>query len=98
MLGGSANFAVEYATKRYRSNLINWGMMPFLMEEKLEVGDYVYVKDLLNGLKEGKTEYKGIVIRNGQTKEVTLKTGDLTPSERKIIECGCLMNYYNKGN
>ena len=98
VLGGSANFAVEYATKRYRSNLINWGMMPFLMEEKLEVGDYVYVKDLLNGLKEGKTEYKGIVIRNGQTKEIILKTGDLTPSERKIIECGCLMNYYNKGN
>ena len=98
VLGGSANFAVEYATKRYRSNLINWGMMPFLTDEKLEVGDYVYVKDILEGLKNGKTEYKAIILRQNETKEIILKTGDLTPAERKIIECGCLMNYYNKGN
>ncbi len=98
VLGGSANFAVEYATKRYRSNLINWGMMPFMTSEKLEVGDYVYVKDVLEGLKSGKTEFNGIIIRGDQTKEAIFKTGDLTPAERKIIECGCLMNYYNKGN
>ncbi len=98
VLGGSANFAVEYATKRYRSNLINWGMMPFIIDEKLNVGDYVYVKDVLNGLKEGKTEFNAVIIRDGAKKDIVLKTGDLTPAERKIIECGCLMNYYNKGN
>ncbi len=98
VLGGSANFAVEYATKRYRSNLINWGMMPFIIDQKLEVGDYVYVKDVLKGLKEGATEFKAVILRDGKTQEITLKTGELTSAERKIIECGCLMNYYNKGN
>lgn len=98
VLGGAANFAVEYATKRYRSNLINWGMMPFLTDEKLEVGDYVYVKDVLSGLRDGKTEFNAVIIRENEKKNIVLKTGELTPAERKIIECGCLMNYYNKGN
>ncbi len=98
VLGGSANFAVEYATKRYRSNLINWGMFPFLIDQKLNVGDYVYVKDVLNGLKNGKTEFDAVIIRNGETINITLKTGELTDAERTIIACGCLMNYYNKGN
>lgn len=98
VLGGAANFAVEYATKRYRSNLINWGMFPFLIEEKLEVGDYVYVKDALSGLKSGKTEFDAVIVRGDVVKNITLKTGDLTDAERTIIECGCLMNYYNKGN
>lgn len=98
VLGGAANFAVEYATKRYRSNLINWGMFPFLIDEKLSVGDYVYVKDVLSGLKSGATEFKAVIVRDNETKEITLKTGDLTDAERKIIACGCLMNYYNKGN
>ena len=97
-MGGAANFAVEYATKRYRSNLINWGMFPFLIDEKLSVGDYVYVKDVLSGLKSGATEFKAVIVRDNETKEITLKTGDLTDAERKIIACGCLMNYYNKGN
>lgn len=98
VLGGCANFAVEYATKRYRSNLINWGMMPFMMEEKLQVGDYVFVPGVLKGLKEGATQFDAVILRDGKKIEVTLTTGELTPAERKIIECGCLMNYYNKGN
>lgn len=98
VLGGSANFAVEYATKRYRSNLINWGMFPFCMDVKLEVGDYVYVPDALKKLKSGDTEYDAIIVRGEELIKVKLSTGELTPAERKIIECGCLMNYYNKGN
>lgn len=98
VLGGSANFAVEYATKRYRSNLINWGMFPFCMGEKLEVGDYVYIPDALKKLKSGDTEYDAIIVRGEKLIKVRLSTGELTPAERKIIECGCLMNYYNKGN
>ena len=98
VLGGSANFAVEYATKRYRSNLINWGMFPFCMGEKLEVGDYVYIPDALKKLKSGDTEYDAIIVRGEKLIKVRLSTGELTPAERQIIECGCLMNYYNKGN
>ena len=98
VLGGSANFAVEYATKRYRSNLINWGMMPFCMAEKLEVGDYVFVPEVLEKLRSGATEFDATIVRGDQLIKVTLSTGELTPAERKIIECGCLMNYYNKGN
>ena len=98
VLGGSANFAVEYATKRYRSNLINWGMFPFCMDQKLEVGDYVFVKNALSKLKSGETQYEAVILRGDKVINVVLSTGDLTPAERKIIECGCLMNYYNKGN
>lgn len=95
VLGGWANIANEYATKRYRSNLINWGMLPFLFNEDLpfENGDYIFIPDAAKGIAEKKTEFTAFVVRNGEMKEFTLKMGDLTDDERKIILAGCLINY-----
>ena len=95
VLGGLANIAKEYATKRYRSNLINWGMLPFLMEGELpfENGDYLFIKDIQKAITEKISEVKAYVI-NKDMKEFTLKMGELTDDERQIILQGCLINYY----
>lgn len=95
VLGGWANIANEYATKRYRSNLINWGMLPFLFNEELpfENGDYIFILDVAKGIVEKKSEFTAFVVKNGEMKEFTLKMGDLTDDERKIILAGCLINY-----
>ncbi len=95
VLGGWANIAKEYATKRYRSNLINWGMLPFVLDEdyKFDVDDYVFVPDILEAVKEKKSEIKAYVVNKGM-KELSLTLGDLTDDEREIIEKGCLINYY----
>ncbi len=98
VLGGWANIANEYATKRYRSNLINWGMLPFITEEKdtelsFANGDYIFVPDVRKAVEEKKDSMKAYVV--GDTlKEITLKLGDLTDNEREIILKGCLINYY----
>lgn len=96
VLGGVANIAVEYATKRYRSNLINWGMIPFLINKNdFKVGDYIYVKGIRQGLYNGELEFKATVI--GQEKrEIILKIDPLTDAEKQIILDGCLINYYRK--
>ena len=95
VLGGFANIANEYATKRYRSNLINWGMLPFLIKGDLpfENGDYIFVKDIKKAVAEKVSEIKAYVV-NKDMKEFTLQLGELTDDERAIILKGCLINYY----
>ena len=98
VLGGWANIANEYATKRYRSNLINWGMLPFITEEKHESlsfknGDYIFVPDVRKAVEEKYDVVKAYVVGDG-LKEIELKLGDLTDNEREIILKGCLINYY----
>ena len=95
VLGGLANIAREYATKRYRSNLINWGMLPFLFDGELpfELDDYILVKDIKSAIAEKKSEIEAYVVNKGM-KKFTLKLGDLTDDEREIITKGCLINYY----
>ena len=95
VLGGLANIAKEYATKRYRSNLINWGMLPFLFDGDLpfELNDYILVKDIKEAIVEKKQEIKAYNVTKDM-KEFTLRLGDLTDDEREIITKGCLINYY----
>ena len=98
VLGGWANIANEYATKRYRSNLINWGMLPFITEESHEAlsfqnGDYIFVPNVRKAVEEKWDIVKAYVVGEG-LKEIQLKLGDLTDNEREIILKGCLINYY----
>ena len=97
VMGGSANFAKQYATKRYRSNCINWGMTPFLIEnpEVMELGDYVFIPGIREGVLENRESYHAYVIRqDGDVIPVSLATGPLTEDERQIIVDGCLINFY----
>ena len=97
VLGGWANIANEYATKRYRSNLINWGMLPFIIDEgalPFENLDYLFIPDIQSAIEEGKTEFTAYVVKNGELKEFELKMAELTPDEKDIILKGCLINYY----
>lgn len=95
ILGGWANIAKEYATKRYRSNLINWGMLPFVFKEEIcfDNGDYLFVPNIIEAIKEKKTSIMAYVV-NKSMKEFELKLGELTDDEREIILKGCLINYY----
>ena len=95
VLGGWANIASEYATKRYRSNLINWGMLPFILEEGIpfENGDYIFVPGVKDAIKNKVSEIPAFIIGK-EVKPFTLKMGDLTDDEREIILAGCLINYY----
>ena len=95
VLGGWANIAKEYATKRYRSNLINWGMLPFIMPEDydFENGDYVFIPGIKKAVANKTEEIKAYVVNKGMT-ELTFKLGELTDDERDIITKGCLINYY----
>ena len=95
VLGGWANIAKEYATKRYRSNLINWGMLPFVMDEDydFDVDDYVFIPGVAQAIRNKDEIIKAYVV-NKDMKELSLKLGDLTDDERDIILAGCLINYY----
>lgn len=96
VLGGWANIANEYATKRYRSNLINWGMLPFLIEDgklPFKNGDYLFIPDVREAVFSKASELKAYVVGD-EMKPFTLKLGDLTDDEREIILKGCLINYY----
>ncbi len=96
VLGGWANIANSYATKRYRSNLINWGMLPFLIDEgelPFTNGDYLFVPGIANLVKHAASEIKAYVVKDGGLKEFTLKLGEMTEEERQIILKGCLINY-----
>lgn len=97
VLGGFANIAREYATKRYRSNLINWGMLPFIFTEELPFanGDYLFIKEIRKAIVEKISEVKAYVVGK-EMQEFTLKLGELTDDEREIILKGCLINYYRK--
>ncbi|MBQ8344719.1 MAG: hydratase [Clostridia bacterium] len=103
VLGGFANICYEFATKRYRSNCINWGILPFTLAEgtefSYEVGDYVFVPALRSALLAGKEEFAAKVIRaDGRVEDLILYVKGLTEDEKEIILCGCLMNYYKKHN
>ena len=98
VLGGWANIANEYATKRYRSNLINWGMLPFITEEEhtalsFKNDDYIFVPNVRTAVEEKWDAIKAYVVGT-ELKEIEFKLGDLTDNEREIILKGCLINYY----
>ena len=97
VMGASANLARSYATKRYRSNCINWGMVPFLVEdpEAFELGDYVFIPGVREAVLEAKDNFPAYVVKaDGTVKEIKLSLGGLTADERQIIVDGCLINYY----
>ena len=100
VLGGFANVCFEYATKRYRSNCINWGIVPFTIDKDSvlpEEGDWLFVPGLRNGILSGKEEFKGILVKGEEKKDILLYCSDLSEEERKIITEGCLINYYAAG-
>lgn len=100
VLGGWANIACEYATKRYRSNLINWGMLPFIYESEelpFKNGDYIFVPEIVEAVKNKATDVQAYVVDdNKNVKPFTLKLGEMTDDERDIILKGCLINYNRK--
>ncbi|MFP3155706.1 hydratase [Lachnospiraceae bacterium ZAX-1] len=97
VLGGWANIATEYATKRYRSNLINWGMLPFIINAgklPFENGDYLFIPEVRKAMEERRTQIKAYVVKDEALTEFDLLMGELTEDERAIILKGCLINYY----
>lgn len=99
VLGGWANIANEYATKRYRSNLINWGMLPFLIKEgelPFANGDYLFFPEIRKAVEEKDDVIKGFVVGKNGLKEFEVALGELTDDEREIILKGCLINYNRK--
>ncbi len=96
VLGGWANIANSYATKRYRSNLINWGMLPFLIDEgelPFANHDYLFLPDIRAAVTNRASEVKAYLVKDNALKEFTLKLGAMTEDERQIILDGCLINY-----
>ncbi len=95
VLGGWANIAHEYATKRYRSNLINWGMLPFIFEDEIpfDKDDYIFVPGIAKAVADKVSEIDAYIV-NKNFEKFTLKLGELTDDERTIILKGCLINYY----
>lgn len=96
VLGGWANIANEYATKRYRSNLINWGMLPFIIKDgelPFANGDYIFVPGIVDAIRNKDDVIKAYVVGDS-LKEFELTVGDLTDDERQIILDGCLINFY----
>ena len=99
VLGGWANIANEYATKRYRSNLINWGMLPFLIKEgelPFANGDYLFFPQIRKAVEEKDDVIRGYVVGAEGLKEFEVALGELTDDEREIILKGCLINYNRK--
>ena len=96
VLGGWANIANEYATKRYRSNLINWGMLPFTIKEgelPFENLDYLFLPEIRKAVEDKAEIITAYVVKDGEMKEFELRLGELTDEERQIILKGCLINY-----
>ncbi len=99
VLGGWANIANEYATKRYRSNLINWGMLPFIIEKgglPFANGDYLFIPGIRKAVEEKAEIISAYAVKDGALKEFTMTLGELTDEEREIILKGCLINYNRK--
>ena len=95
VLGGWANFAKEYATKRYRSNLINWGMLPFVLDGDIpfENEDFVFIPNITDAVKNKQDKIKAYAVKD-ELREFTVSLADLTDDERQIIISGCLINFY----
>ena len=100
VLGGAANLAAEYATKRYRSNVVNWGMLPFIAEDvkdwNLQPGDRIYLPGIRAAVDGGAEEVSAVLLQNGTERPVTLRLPGMTREERDIVLAGCLINYYAK--
>ncbi len=98
VLGGFANICYEYATKRYRSNCINWGIVPFTMSRDIsfdyEPGDWVYIPNVKENILNGVEDFEATVISKKGTQKITLNCGGLTDEEKQILTKGCLINYY----
>ena len=97
VLGGWANIANEYATKRYRSNLINWGMLPFIIDEgdlPFKNLDYIFVPNIRKAIEQKSSDIDAYVVGDGTLTKFTLHMAELTDDERTIILKGCLINYY----
>jgi aconitate hydratase len=95
VLGASANLALEYATKRYRSNLINWGILPFIIsdESAFSVDSWIFIPEIKAAVQEKRETIKGFVLGDTVT-EIRASLGELTDAERQILIDGCLINYY----
>lgn len=99
VLGGCANIAHEYATKRYRSNLINWGMLPLLSDKSLKIGDFVYIPGVRECVASADGKVIAYLIREGaETERFEASLGSMTEDEKEILLSGCLMNYYRDKN
>ena len=98
VLGGCANIAYEYATRRYRANLMNWGMLPFTYPgdgpATFAVGQYVYVPKIREALKAGVSSVEAMILDGAKTTPVVLTLPEFTAEERDILLAGCLINYY----
>ena len=102
MLGGDANICYEYATKRYRSNCINWGIVPFTIDKDTAFdyaeGDFVFVPGIREKIRDGAEDIPAKVITPAGVKDITLHVKGLTEDEKTILLEGCLMNYYAAQN
>ena len=98
VLGGGANICREFATKRYRSNCINWGMLPLEYKGEFSgnIGDFVLLKDIRKAVSDGKETVEGVLLSGGKTEKLTFAMPNLTADERAIILSGCLMNRYRE--
>lgn len=96
VLGASANIASSYATKRYRSNLINWGMIPFVYngERTFQLEEWIYIPDIKTALQDGKNEMEAYILHKTNVESIRLQVGTLTKDEKDILLSGCLINYY----
>ena len=98
VLGGVANICREFATKRYRSNVVNWGMLPFILDDAdnsgIQAGDRIYIENVRSKLTAGDTEYSATLVQNGKKSAITLKLPDIAQDEIDVILAGCLTNYY----
>ena len=96
VIGGLANITQEYATKRYRSNVMNWGMLPFHLKgdpDVFEIGDYIYVPGIRAALDGDLSDIKGYVLKDGRAEQIDLYILDMTENEREIVKAGCLINF-----
>jgi len=96
VIGGLANITKEYATKRYRSNVMNWGMIPFHLKgepDAFEVGDYIYVPGIRKALDGDLSDIKAYVVKDGKAVQIDLYIMDMTKNEREIVKAGCLINF-----
>ena len=100
MLGGLANICIDYATKRYRSNCVNWGILPFTCPDKdikLEAGEYIWLPRIRRAVMEGKEEIPVTVIAaDGSTRDMKLELKDVSESEKKILLAGSMINSYKE--
>ena len=98
VLGGFANISYEYATKRYRSNCINWGIIPFTTDREApfdaQSGDWVFVPGVRSGILSGQEKFKAFLLHGAEKSELELDCAKLSEEERQILVKGCLINYY----